>query len=122
MPFINTLLFPLFDFVAKNRWAQIVLGLGIFWVIFMIYLSMRDSGVRKVAREQQRAENEKERARIIETVDQLEQETEDAKDRAIAAPDAVDDVSSADELRDKYPDNASVILRPREEGGRNGPR
>ena len=122
MPFINTLLFPLFDFVAKNRWAQIVLGLGIFWVIFMIYLSMRDSGVRKVAREQQRVENEKERARIIETVDQLEQETEDAKDRAIAAPDAVDDVSSADELRERYPDNASVILRPREEGGRNGPR
>lgn len=122
MGIVNGLLFPIFDFVAKNRWAQIVLGLGIFWLIFMAYLAMRDNGVRKVERERQRVENEKERARIVETVTQIGQETEDAKDRALDAPNHIDDVSSADELRDRYPANAEVILRPREAGSGKGPR
>jgi cell division protein FtsB len=122
MPFINGLLFPFFDFVAKNRWAQIVLGLGIGWVIFIIYLSMRDSGVRRVEREKQAAREAKEREKLVNTVNQIEQETEDAKDRALAAPDAVSDVSSVDELRERYPDNAAVILRTRETGGSGGSR
>lgn len=119
---MNAILWPVFNYIAKNRWAQIVLGLGVFWVIVMIYLAMRDSGIRRVERERQKVENEKERARIVETVTQIGQETEDAKDRAIAAADAVTDVSSADELRERYPENASIILRPRPTGGFNGPR
>ena len=119
---MNAILWPVFNYIAKNRWAQIVLGLGIFWLIVMAYLAVRDSGIRRVERERQKAENEKERARIVETVTQIGQETEDAKDRAIAAADAVTDVSSADELRELYPENAAIILRPRPAGGGKGPR
>ncbi|MBP9234575.1 MAG: hypothetical protein KBF30_07875 [Hyphomonadaceae bacterium] len=90
MGFLNGLLFPLFDFVAKNRWAQIVLGLGIFWVIFMIYLSMRDSGVRRVERERQKVESLKEQARVAETRHQIEEtrthDIEQARDAARALP------------------------------------
>jgi len=117
---MNAFMFPVFDYIAKNRWLQIVLGLGVGWLLIMFYLWARDSGVRKQARLQWEAENEREHARTVETVNEIGQETGDAKDRAIAAPDAVTDVSSADELRERYPDNAKVILRPRPSGSGQG--
>jgi len=119
---MQALLFGLFDFVAKNRWAQ--------WLIFAVlvlatlgfYLAWRDNDVRKREREKQAAREAKEREKLVNTVNQIEQETEDAKDRALAAPDAVSDVSSADELRERYPANAEVILRPRATGSGSGSR
>jgi cell division protein FtsB len=115
-------LYPVFDFVAKNRWVQwILLGLMIIGTLGL-YLAWRDNDVRKREREKQAAREAKEREKLVNTVNQIEQETEDAKDRALAAPDAVSDVSSASELRERYPDNAAVILRTRETGGSGGPR
>jgi cell division protein FtsB len=119
---MQTLLFGLFDFVAKNRWAQLVLIALLVVVTLGFYLAWRDSDVRKRERDKQAVREAKEREVLVDTVNQIEQETEDAKDRALAAPDAVSDVSSADELRERYPANAEVILRPRATGSGSGPR
>lgn len=86
------------------------------------YVQQEKARARKDEQNKQAKRESEQREILVNTVDQLEQETEDAKDRALAAPDTVSDVSSADELRERYPDNARVILRPHETGGRNGPR
>lgn len=114
-------LYPVFEFFAKNRWAQIALGIVLTIATLGFYLAWRDNGVRKREREKQEVREAEQREILVETVNQLEQETEDAKDRALAAPDAIDDVASADELRERYPDNAAVILRPRATSGGRGP-
>lgn len=64
-------------------------------------------------RKKQKIETAKERERVIETSHQIIEEIEDAKDAAIAAPDTVPVVSSADELRREAPAIAKVILRDR---------
>jgi flagellar biosynthesis/type III secretory pathway M-ring protein FliF/YscJ len=115
-------LYPVFDFVAKNRWVQWILLALLILGTMGLYLAWRDNGVRKREREKQEVREAEQREILIETVNQLEQETEDAKDRALAAPDAIDDVASPDELRERYPDNAAVILRPRATSGGRGPR
>lgn len=79
----------------------------------------------EAVRRQQLKEREREleeQARLNETVSQVGQETEDAKARALDAPSRVGDVSSADELRDKYPENARVILRTTPSSGGVGSR
>ena len=114
-------LYPVFDFVAKNRWVQWILLALLIVGTMGLYLAWRDSDVRKREREKQAVREAKEREVLVDTVNQIEQETEDAKDRALAAPDAVSDVSSADELRERYPANAEVILRPRATGSGSGP-
>lgn len=119
---MNAILWPVFDYVAKNRWLQIVLAVLTGWVFVMIYLHFRDSGVRERERADQKRRELEEQARLNETVTQIGQETEDAKDRALDAPSHIDDVSSVDELRDRFPANAEVILRPREASSGKGPR
>lgn len=119
---MQAILFGLFDFVSKNRVAQwILVGLMIVCTLGL-YLAWRDNDVRKRERQKRELEEAKQREVLVETVNQIEQETEDAKDRALAAPDAVSDVSSADELRERYPANSEVILRPRATGSGSGPR
>lgn len=113
MPFINALLFPVFDFVAKNRWAQIVLGLGIGWVIFMIYLSMRDSGVRRVEREKQKVREAEQRAAMVE------RKTEVIEKERINAQEAITarDTSGGYPDYDSLPESHKAIAE-----GRTGPR
>lgn len=107
---------------TQNKWAQyLALALAIFLGIKAWEKSI-EKGVRRQERDAAKLREEEERARIVETVTQIGQETEDAKDRALAAPDAVTDVSSADELRERYPENAAVILRTRPAGSVKGPR
>lgn len=81
-----------------------------------------EKGVRRQERDAFARQQAEEHARTVETVQRVGQETENAKDRALEAPSHVSDVSSADELRTRYPDNASVILRPRGTSGGQGPR
>ena len=76
-------------------------------------LARHDDRIRKDAELKQRVETAKERERVIETSHQIIEDIEDAKDAAIAAPDSVPVVSSADELREQAPAIASVILRNR---------
>ena len=115
MPFINGLLFPFFDFVAKNRWAQIVLLLGIGWVILMIYLSVRDSGVRRVEREAQKARELKELGRVNDARLKATQENIDAAERADEAVRTMPRYLP-DELREREPDVADIVLGPRRDG------
>ena len=119
MPFLNGILWPFFKFVENNRWAQIVLGLGIGWLIIMIYLWVRDSGVRKQARLQWEAQSAKERERVIETSNKEISDVQDAKDAALAAPDRVPEYPSADVLREQAPTIGRVILtdRPKNQPG-----
>jgi hypothetical protein len=69
-----TFLFPVFDFVAKNKWAQIVVGLGVFYLLLKGRDAMRDRHTR--ARVERRIEKKSRRvqARIEEINDEkLEQ-------------------------------------------------
>lgn len=87
---------------------------------YKIWKGNVENGVRRQERDAQKIRDEAARGVLVDTVTQLGQETSDAKDRAIAAPDAISPVSSADELRERYPDNAKVILRPRQAGSGQG--
>lgn len=84
---MNAILWPFFNFVAKNRWAQIVLGLGIFWLIFMVYLAMRDSGVRRIERERIKAAQAEVRARVNQRSTEIITEERQHADEAIRARD-----------------------------------
>lgn len=101
------------------RWIGALFLFLIGWEIVKRHLKEAGRDAERIAIARKQAE---EYARTVETVNTIGQETGNAKDRAIAAPDAVTDVSSADELRERYPDNAAVILRPRPAGGGEGSR
>ncbi len=73
-------LYPVFDFIAKNKWAQIALIVIATILTLGLYLAWRDSGVRK--RERQRAE-----AETIETVNTIREEARHDADAAIEARD-----------------------------------
>ena len=110
----------IWEFLKKiPGWVWLVVA-GL--VVGFAYVEREKTRARKEEQDKQAKRENEQREILVDTVNQLEQETEDAKDRARAAPDAVDDVASADELRERYPDNARVILRPDETGGSRGPR
>lgn len=119
---MNAILWPVFSYIAKNRWAQIVLGLGVFWLLFMAYLAMRDSGVRRVERERQKVESMKEQARVNDTVRAIEKETSDASHRADDAVAALPPYRATRELRDKDTDVASIVLGPDRKRSPESPR
>lgn len=87
-----------------------------------LIIDRHDDRIRKEDAAKAAIREAKERAILVEAVAQKGRETEDAKDRALEAPRHVDDVTSADDLRERYPDNASVILRPRDASSGKGPR
>lgn len=91
-------------------------------VVGFAYVEAEKARARREEQAKQTKRENEQREILVETVNQIQQETEDAKDRAIDAPNHVDDVASADELRERYPDNARVILRTRETGGSDGSR
>jgi type VI protein secretion system component VasK len=110
---MQAILFGVFDFVAKNRWVQwIIIGLLIVGTLGL-YLAWRDGSVRKRVKLEQEVETQKERERVIATAQEEVDNVQDAKDAALAAPDSLPEFVSADELRDKAPAIAKVILRNR---------
>lgn len=110
---MQALLFGLFDFVARNRWVQLVLIAITVVATLGFYLAWRDNGVRKRVKLEQEAETAKERERVIATAQEEVDNVQDAKDAALAAPDSLPEFSSADELREQAPAIAKVILRDR---------
>ena len=110
----------LWGWLSNNQLAQFIAGIvlaAIGWSV--VKRNIQETG-RIQERERQAKAQAREYARTVETVQTIGQETERARNEAITARDAVSDVSSADELRARYPDNASIILRPREAGGGQG--
>lgn len=104
-------LYPVFDFVAKNRWLQLILIALLVVVTLGFYLAWRDNGVRKRERARQEIETAKERERVLATAQEEVDNVQDAKDAALAAPDSLPEFSSADQLREQAPAIAKVILR-----------
>jgi hypothetical protein len=64
-------LFKVFDYIAANRWAQIVLLVLAVVLSFGIYLAARDNGVRKRAREEIAARQAEVRVAVNERVTQI---------------------------------------------------
>ncbi len=108
---MQTLLFGMFDFVAKHRWVQWVLVGVLIIITFGGWLAWWASGIRKRVRLEQEVETAKERERVLATAREEVDNVEDAKDAALAAPDSLPEFSSADELRTQAPDLAKIILR-----------
>lgn len=110
----------LWTWISSNQIAQafgaLVLAL-IGWNV--VKKNIQETG-RIKERERIAAAQAHEYAKTVETVNAVAQETERARDQAITARDAVVDVSSVDELRARYPDNANIILRPRQAGNGQG--
>jgi hypothetical protein len=77
-----TFLFPVFDFVAKNKWAQIVFGLGFGYVILKARDKIRDR--RTEARVKRRVEKKsrKVQARIERELDEKSSQVERARESA----------------------------------------
>jgi hypothetical protein len=98
MPFLNAVLWPAFRFVEKNRWAQIVLGLGIGWLIIMIYLWVRDSGIRKLEREKIKADQARVREAVNERKDEIISQERTSADTALEARNREYPPTSFDEL------------------------
>lgn len=91
-------LFKFFDFVASNRWAQIVLLVLAVIVTFGGYLALRDNGVRKRERERIAARQAEVRVAVNERVDEIATEERSHADQAIEARQSDVHYPSADSL------------------------
>jgi uncharacterized membrane protein len=98
---IQAVLFPVFNYVANNRWAQIVLlcGFG--------YLLLRWKEEADEARGARRAKERMEKATrkaADKTLKQMEKESNDTIESAREARAAVPDGIDSSSLRDDYAD------------------
>ena len=110
-------LYPVFDFVARNRWLQVLLIGVLILITFGFYLAWRDGNVRKRVKLEQDVETQKERERVLATAQEEVDNVNQAKDAALAAPHTLPEFSSADELRDEAPALSKVILRDHHRDG-----
>lgn len=105
------------SWLAGNKWARdLAVFIGMIGGLIIgerIYRMNVESGVKRRMNDKQARENAEAETQIIKTSHQVIEDIEDAKDAAIAAPDTVPVVSSADELRKQAPAIAKVILRDR---------
>src|SRR5690349_17895407 len=91
-------LWPIFDYVKANRWAQITLLVIAAVFTLGIYLAFRDNGVRQRERAREEVERARERAKMIERKSQIITEERTDADAALAARDH----------GEHYPDYASL--------------
>ena len=92
--------FGLFDFIAKNRWAQIALGVGVFYLLWQL----NNAHQRKQGAKRYQRRAEKETRRAIETVERKLDEKSEQTARARADAPVV---NAASEL----PDSLSWLIR-----------
>lgn len=90
-------LYPVFGFFAKNRWAQIALGIVVTIATLGLYLAWRDNSVRKRTRKEAEAET-------ITVVREIEKESSDAANEAVAARDAAPVYPDGDSVPDQVAD------------------
>ena len=67
---MQALLFPAFDYIAKNRWAQIVVGVGFFFAILKIRDKWRDRRTTKRVERRIEKKSRKVQARIERNLDE----------------------------------------------------
>lgn len=101
---MNAVLWPVFDFVAKNRWLQIVLLVVTGLIVIRIWMWVHDANVRKLDRQRQEVESMKEQLRVKETRLEIEEgrtrDIEQARDAGRTLP----RFDSVDQLREQRPD------------------
>ena len=100
--------FAVFNYIAANRWAQIVAGLGVGYVALKLYGRYnRKIGERRLKR---RVEKAQERAtqEAREAVETIKEETHERVERARLARASVPDGITADELSDA---SKSILFR-----------
>jgi hypothetical protein len=93
-----TFLFPVFDFVAKNKWAQIVVGIGVFYLLLKGRDAMRDRHTRARVERRIEKKSRKVQARIERELDEKSTQVERA--RATAPSGIPDSDGVPDDLRD----------------------
>jgi hypothetical protein len=103
-------LWPVFQYIKDNRWAQVALIIAASIATLGIYLAIRDEGVKQRERARQEVERARERARIAETRRQIQQETSNARQRADEAVSNLPEFNSADELRARDPALAAIVF------------
>jgi uncharacterized protein HemX len=97
-------LFPVFDFVAKNKWAQyLLLALAIIATLGG-YLLLRDEGVKRRERERWLRKQAQEAAKVSETRRGIEETRTNDIIQADRAADALPRFDSVDQLREQRPD------------------
>lgn len=102
-------LFKFFDFVANNKWMQIILVAITTILTLGLYLAWRDNGVRQRERQKQQVEQAREQARLAERRVELEEVRSDEILEAVAAADAHVVSGSVDELRARDPSLADLV-------------
>jgi hypothetical protein len=110
---MQAILFGLFDFVAKNKWAQwLLVGLLIICTLGF-YLAWRDNDVRKRERQKRELEEAKQRVEMVERKTAIVEKERINAQEAITARDT--DVGFPD--YDSLPESHKAIAE-----GRAGPR
>ena len=91
---IQAVLFPVFNYIANNKWAQVVVGLGVGFIIYRIWLAGHDRRVEKIAVRKANDRAEKQSKTILKDMEEDINETVEAADRAAErVPDDVDSSS-----------------------------
>ena len=114
---MSAIFFPIFEFFARNKWAQIALVVVVAILTLGMYVHGREE---KAKREQKRLNdlaNARERARMVEASTQVKEELHE---RADEARDAVADLPVypvADSLRNDRPDLARIVFGDRPGNG-----
>ena len=107
---INAILFPVFDYVANNKWAQIVLLCGFGYIVYRIWLANHDRRIEKIAVRKANDRAEKQSDKIIEQAkEDSDERLQDAERQAesirrSSGPDG----HSADELPERL---RSILIR-----------
>ncbi len=97
---IQALLFPVFDYVKGNTWAQVVVGLGVGYIVLKARDKLRD---RQTTRRVERRIEKKSRRVQTKIERQLNEKSTQVADARASAPSGV---AAADGL----PDNLRSIL------------
>lgn len=93
-------MFPIFDFIKANKWAQVVLIAIAAIATIGLYLVWRDNGVRQRAKAQFEVEKTRERAKMLERKSQIITEERTNADAALAARDHGEHYTTYAELPD----------------------
>lgn len=114
---MSAFFFPIFEFFARNKWAQIALIVVVAILTLGMYVHGREE---KAKREQKRLNdlaNARERARMVEASTQVKEELHAKVDEAREAVDSLPEFTALDELRDTRPDLSTLVLGDRPRNG-----
>ena len=92
---IQAVLFPVFNYIANNKWAQIVVGLGVGFIAYRIWLAGHDQRVKKVALKKS---HEAARKAQTKALNEIEEEANDRVEKAKQARASVPDTDVLDSM------------------------